>query len=564
MRNGLLGLLRDHRALVANAFVLVLAGAGLGLLQPLMAGQVIDAVQKNSPLAGLVLGLVALFAGQIVVETAGRYLLERLGENIVFGLRARLVGRLLRVRFAELEQTRKGDLISRAGNDTTAVREVAAHGLVNIVVGALTAVGATVLMLHIDPVLFLVVLGVFAVAAGGVSVVLSRIQLASHQQQSAVGEFTADLERALSGSRTIRVNLAEERETRRLNAVARSAYEAGLKAAKLAAAASPAVQLAATGSFLLVLVTGGMRVASGNIALSDLVALLLYSTYLVVPLGNLLEGLTDLKRAQGALARVDEALALEVEEPEEPTHPNPVPAAPALRFDKVSFSYGGPRVLHDISFSVPRGSKTALVGPSGAGKSTILSLVCRFYEPAAGRVEFLGAADLSRREARKMVSLVEQSAPMLYGTIRDNLTFAVPDASEADLRDALFAVNLEGLIDRLPSGLDTAVGEQGMRLSGGERQRLAIARAMLAKSPLLLLDEPTSSLDTGNENAILEGIHRLPEYCSVLVVAHRLSTILTADRIVLVENGRVSAEGTHSSLLDTSGYYRRMVEGQLL
>lgn len=564
----LLGLLRDRPWQVAASALLVITASALGLLQPMVAGQVVETVRLSAPIAGAVLLLVALFIGQVLVDTMGRYLLEYNAEGIVLGLRRRLVDHLLRVTLGALQGQRVGDLLARAGTDTAAVREVATRGLVDLLVGALTVIGATALMLALDPVLFLVVVVVFALAAVAVSSVVGGVRAATEQAQNSVGRFGAELERALTNIRTVRMSRAEEREAEQITALARDAREAGLRTARLTAMAAPAIQLAATGSFLLVLLVGGMRVASGELELGALISVLLYAMYLVIPLGNVLEGMTTMKKATAAYQRVGDVLALPGEQ--DPPRASPVPrhepgpGVPVLRFEDVTFGYGDDPALHAVSFVLPTGSRTAIVGVSGAGKSTILSLICRFHDPDQGTIYYRGRSmhELTRRECREHVALVEQHAPAMHGSLYDNLTYAAPHATAEDVARVLRQVNLSGLVERLPDGLDSPVGEHGALLSGGERQRLAIARALLARPDVLLLDEPTSNLDVTNENLVMASLTELPRESAVLMVAHRLSTIREADTVLVLDGGRVTAAGSHEELQVTSEVYRRMLSEQ--
>jgi ATP-binding cassette subfamily B protein/ATP-binding cassette subfamily C protein len=305
-----------------------------------------------------------------------------------------------------------------------------------------------------------------------------------------------------------------------------------------------------------------------------LVAFVLFLFFLVMPLGQALHAYTQLQTGLGALQRMEDVLALPLEsddvqsaDRESADIENDVTPI-AVEFDRVTFGYAGSLepVLADVSFAVPYGTRTALVGPSGAGKSTILQLVERFYDTTAGAVRVGGpdVRDQRRADLRRQLGYVEQEAPVLAGTLRDNLQLTVPDATEAQMMAVLGAVNLTDIIDRTPLGLDAQVGEGGVLLSGGERQRLAIARTLLAAPPILLLDEPTSNLDARNEVALRQAIDTVAEQRTLLIVAHRLSTVVDADQIVVLDRGRVVAVGRHEELTETSELYRELATNQLL
>jgi ABC-type multidrug transport system fused ATPase/permease subunit len=318
----------------------------------------------------------------------------------------------------------------------------------------------------------------------------------------------------------------------------------------------------------MVLGVGGARVAAGAITVGDLVAFILFLFFLVLPLGQALHAYTQLQTGLGALQRIEEILDVPAETSADVTGTATAqPGAPAVVFDAVSFGYPtGERILHDVSFTVPYGTRTALVGPSGAGKSTLLALIERFYEVDGGAVRVAGVdvRDVPREVLRRRLGYVEQEAPVLAGTLRDNLLLTAPDASEDRLLAVLDEVNLSGLVTRTPDGLDVQVGEGGVLLSGGERQRLAIARTLLAGSSILLLDEPTSNLDARNEAALRHAIAAAADSRTLIIVAHRLSTVVDSDQIVVVEGGRVVAVGPHEVLLETSPLYRELATHQLL
>ncbi|CCK25643.1 putative ABC transporter ATP-binding protein [Streptomyces davaonensis JCM 4913] len=566
------GLTAGHRTAIAAATAFTLVASGLGLAQPLVAKEVVDASTGGGPVGLSLLLLGALFTAEAGTGALGRYLLERTGEGVVRQLRHGLVNRLLRLEMREYGRHRGGDLTARVTADTTLLREVVSQALVDLVTGALAAAGALVLMAWLDPLLLLVVTVTVAAAAAVVTSLLARIRAASETMQGAVGAISADLERALGALAMVRVHRAEDREAARIGARVDEARDAGVRTAKYAAVMSSAVELAVQGSFLLVLVIGGLRVGSGgDRSLGDLVAFLLYASYLVLPLSSVFRAIGLIQRGAGAQQRVEEALAL----PVEPTTAEPAPPsprtvsadAPALLLSDVHFSYRpGHPVLNGVSLSVPHRSQVALVGPSGAGKSTIFALIARFYEPDSGTLHFEGrpATSLTRPTCRERIAVVDQNNSVVHGTLRDNITYGVPDATDADVDRVVRLTRLETVVERLPGGLHGTVGEHGANLSGGERQRVALARALLTRPRLLLLDEPTSHLDAANETALTAALKEISRTCAVLVIAHRLSTVQHSDHINVLDHGRVIASGRHEELLAISTAYRTLAKGQTL
>ena len=564
--------LRQHRAALAAVAALSLIAAGAALVQPLLIRAVLDGIGASRPIAGPVSLLVALVLAGAALDGLRGYLLQRTAEGVVLTTRRRLARHLLRLPIAEYDARRTGDLLSRVGADSTLLRAVVTSGLFDVVSGAVMVVGATIAMLVVDPLLFAVAV---VALAGGMTVAITasrRVRALSEQAQARLGEMTSAVERAISAARTIRAAAAEEREAAAVGGSAQAAYAAGMRVARLEATVGPVATAATQGAFLLVLGVGGARVAAGAMTVGDLVAFILFLFFLVLPLGQAVRAYTQLQAGLGALQRIEEILALPDETaPDRPVHRSPVAAdghpAPAISFEGVTFAYpGGRPVLRDVSFTVPRGGRIALVGPSGAGKSTVLALIERFYEIGGGviRLDGTDVRDLPRDALRRRLGYVEQEAPVLAGTLRGNLLLAAPEATEDRLRAALDQVNLGGLVTRTPQGLDVEVGEGGVLLSGGERQRLAIARTLLADAPILLLDEPTSNLDARNEAALRDAIGAAARRRTLIVVAHRLSTVVDSDRIVVLDQGRVVAAGPHDELLGISPLYRELATHQLL
>ncbi|MCI2239352.1 ABC transporter ATP-binding protein/permease [Kineococcus sp. TRM81007] len=570
--------LRPHRTAIAVAVLLSLVGAATALAQPLAVAAVVRVVQDGSPLAPVAALLVAVVLLGAVTDGARQFLLERAGAGVVLGVRTSLVTRLARLTVAARDARASGDLLSRVSGDTTALAAVVTSGLFDLLATVLTFLGAVVLMAVLDPVLLAVTLVAIAVAGTAIAIASSRLGRLTLATQTEVGAMSSAVGRVLGALRTLRASGATDRELDGVVAAARRARDAAVRASRVRALLGPAMQVSVQGAFVAVLGVGGARVASGATSVAELVGFVLLLFTLVAPLGQLVQTWTVVQAGAAALTRVQEVLALPVEQ-DEPRHeprrePRPAAAVPAqragevplLEFDDVAFAYpDGTPALRGASFAVPRGTRTALVGPSGAGKSTLLSLVERFHDAGAGsvRVDGVDVRDLPRAALRARLGYVEQDAPVLAGTLRENLVLAAPDATDEEVLAALDAVGLRELAERGP-GLAAEVGERGVLLSGGQRQRLAIARALLGPGELLLLDEPTASLDARNEALLREALAAAADRRTLVVVAHRLSTVVDSDQIVVLEDGRTTAAGTHAQLLERSPLYRELAATQLL
>jgi ABC-type multidrug transport system fused ATPase/permease subunit len=567
----LLGELRPQRGPLALALALGVLAALFSLAQPLATARVIEAVTADEPLLGPLALLVATFLGDALLSALHSFVLERAGEGTVMHIRLGLVHGLLRMPLRELDRRRRGDLLARVGSDTTLIRAVVTSGVFSVVSAALFLTGAVVVMALLDVVLLLIVLAALVAAGGAVLVVSTGIRAGTEDAQAAVARMTAALDRALGAARTVRASRAEDREEARIGEEVRSAYDAGVHVARLDATVEPVANLATQAAFVLVLGVGGARVASGALDVADFVAFLLYVFYVVMPVLLLFDAVTSLNKGLGAYARIRELReSFAGPEPEpgvaRPAAP-PATGAPALRFESVTFSYRpGEPVLRGVTLAAQARAETAIVGPSGAGKSTLFALAERFYEPNAGRI-LLGGVDLRALplgEVRRRIALIEQEAPVLAGTMLENLRYAAPSATDEAVADVLAQLNLDELVARLPDGLDTEVGDEGVLLSGGERQRIAIARALLARPDVLLMDEPAAHLDARNERDLRAAMDAVTGRAALVVIAHRLSTVRTADRIVVLRAGRVEAVGHHEELLARCALYRELAGSVLL
>ena len=599
----LMPFLLEHKRVLTLVIILSTAGAFTTLAQPLVVSQVITVVEAAEPLGNLVWILVALVMASAALSGFRHYLLQRTGEGVVLSSRKALVRRMLNLPVSEFDQRRTGDLVSRVGSDTTLLRAVLTQGLVEAVGGALTFIGAVAAMIYLDAFLFLLTGLVVSVAITAVVTLSRRIRVASRKAQDKVGDLTSSVERAISAVRTVRAANATEREIASVEKDADGAWKLGLNVAKISALVVPISGIALQLAFLVVLGVGGFRVASGSLPVADLVAFILFLFMMIMPLGQAFGAISSVNQALGALGRIQEIISLPSETEHDVVSASVTEALDtpiAIEFADVSFRYpesahkteaekllvqelgtkgletlstaeiplpaSRDTVLRGISFTIPVGNKTAIVGPSGAGKSSIFSLIERFYDPQFGTIRVFGhdATTLSRESLRSLLGYVEQDAPVLAGTIRDNLLIGSPLASDTELLSVLEEVNLSAILERDPQGLDAQVGEGGVLLSGGEGQRLAIARALLQAPPILLLDESTSSLDGPNELLMKTAIDKMSKNRTLVVIAHRLATVVDSDQIIVLKDGEVQASGTHEELLASSTLYRDLAEHQLL
>jgi ABC-type multidrug transport system fused ATPase/permease subunit len=568
----LLAYARPHRGVLALVLLLTLLGSAAGLAQPLVVQDVLVDLAVGDGLTDEILLLTALFLFSVGLTWGQAWLSERTAERVVLQVRKGLIARLIRLRTAELDRVEPGSLTTRVTSDSTLVQHAATGGLIQLVDGSIHLIATIVLMGVVSLPLLGITAAVLVVVGIALGVVMPRIRTLTTRAQESVGEIGAALDRALGAARTVKANGGEATETARAGAAAEKAYRAGLTGARYQALIAVLAGLVVQASFLAVIGLGGVLAATGTLDLAALVAFLLYLFNLGGPIVSLVGGFNSLQQGLGALTRIEELNRMSVEDDVDPvegvdTTGTAAPVAPTVTVAGASFAYPGRApALDGVEFTAPAGGITALVGSSGSGKTTLFSLIQRFYDTDGGRI-LLDGTDiraLSRADLRRRIAYVEQDSPMLAGTLRENLLYSAPNATAEEVAEVLHRTLLTDFVAGLPDGLDTEIGARGLALSGGERQRLAIARALLRRPTVLLLDEVTAHLDGRSERALRATVERAARECTVLLIAHRLSTVTSADHLVLLDRGRVLDQGTHRDLLDRSEFYREMAGGQLV
>jgi ABC-type multidrug transport system fused ATPase/permease subunit len=565
---------RHHLRLLIIGGALSFAGGLVGLVQPLIAMDVIDTLSANESLTRPLLYLAAVVLIGGALGALGPYFMQIAGQDVVLTVRKQLIDRLVRLEVAEVDRLKPGDLVSRLSSDTNLLRTVASTTVIGGVTDAFMIIGGIALMAWLDLTLFGTTMAMVVFITVTMLFIMPRIQKATVASQQALGSMGSLLERTFSAFRTVKASGAEDYEIGRLNGAATTARDTGVKASFWEALAGVVAFLPVNIAFLMVLGVGGARVASGAMEVGTLIGFLLLLFYLMGPVNGLVASLSQLQTGLAAIHRIEEIENLEAEDSSsEGNLPEavriPVTSGPAqVVFEDVTFRYAEdlPYVHHGVSFASSGRGLTALVGPSGAGKTTVFSLIERFYPATSGSVKVDGVdvVDWPLDELRGLIGYVEQDAPVLDGTLRENLVMAAPDATDAELDEVVEVARLTELVGKLPDGLDSRIGYRGTTLSGGERQRVAIARALLRKPRLLLLDEATSQLDAANEAALKQVMLDAAERTNVLVVAHRLSTVTSADQIVVFDAGLVRAVGTHAELVENDDLYRDLAASQLL
>ncbi|WP_246636333.1 ABC transporter ATP-binding protein [Actinoplanes hulinensis] len=551
----LLAILQPHRRTMALGLVLGLIGNAAGLATPLVTKWVLDSFSGGVELAGPITVLAGLVVVGAAITLWQWILLGTLAERIVLDARTSIIHRYFRARIGDLQARPTGELVTRVTSDTGLLHQASGSiiGLINAGVGL---IGTLILMAVLDLVLLACTLAAVAVVAALMIVLLPRIGVAQTAAQEAVGRLGANLEGALRAIRTVKASRAETRQSGRIIGDARDAATHSIRAARVAATVWTIAWSGINLAVILILAIGAWRAHAGILEVSTLVAFLLYVFQLMGPISELTQNLTALQAGIAAAGRINELRSLHPESAHDATATSPATAGtdPILTLRSVTARYGpdAPTVLHGIDLDIPRVGHTAIVGPSGAGKTTLFSLLLRFLEPEDGQLTLDDRPyrQWSHHDLRGRLAYVEQETPVLPGTIADNVRFTHPDATDDEVRAVLHAVRL--------GDLDTMLA--ATEVSGGQRQRIALARALLRTPDVLLLDEATAQVDGLTEAAVQDCVRERAAHGAVVTIAHRLSTVLDADRIVVLEDGRVRAQGDHTSLYTTDDLYRRLVQ----
>jgi ATP-binding cassette subfamily B protein len=560
----LLGFLRPYRRGVGVSFVLAAAAMGTGVLIPLLVGQTVDEIRHGgADLWPLAIAVTAAGLLRLAFSVSRRLVAGKVSLGVEYDLRNRMYRHLHSLELAFFDSQQTGQLMSRATVDLQSVRFFLGYGLIFILQSAITIVIASGVMIWVDPLLAAVSLAPMPFVIW-IAFRYGRLNRpASQEVQQRIAELTAEAEENIGGVRVVKAFAQEARQLHRFRHTARRVFDQSMISSRLRAFYSPFIAFLPQLGLAALIFVGGKQVIDNQLSEGDFVAFYGYVLMLTSPMRMLGIALGMAQRAVASGQRVFELLDREPRLTSAPGAPDLPPGGGSVELRDVAFGYDeGGLVLSDIDLTVEAGRTVALVGPTGSGKTTLVMLIPRLYDVTHGAVlvDGVDVRDVDSASLRSEVAVVSDDAFLFSASLRDNIAYARPEASDEQVVAAAERAGLDGVIDDLPDGLDTLVGERGLTLSGGQRQRVAIARALLAEPRILILDDATSSVDATTESRIKSALAEVMEGRTTFVIAHRLSTIALADDVVVLEDGRVAARGTHDELLERSELYREIAE----
>ena len=563
--------LSKYRLTIFLAFVALVVAAGATLAIPQAVRRIIDLGFSSDNLALIDVYFLALLGVAFVLAFATfsrYYLVTWLGERVVADIRKAVFNRVISLGPTFFEQNRSGDIVSRLTTDTTVIQSVVGSSASVALRNILTLLGGLGFKLYTSLKLMSVVLIAVPLVVVPIIFLGRKVKRLSKQSQDRIAEASAIANETVGAVQTVQSYTREAYERRRFADYVENAFSTAVRRINVRAWMTAVVILLVFGAVDLILWVGASDVATGKMTGGELTAFLIYAVLVAGAVGSLSEVYGELQRAAGAASRCLELIAMEpeVKVPENPI-PLPRPVKGLIEFREVSFAYPsrpGEKILDGFSLTVREGETVAIVGPSGAGKSTVFQLLQRFYDPTSGQVLIDGVpleqADPS--DIRAQMSVVHQESVIFAATVEENIRYGNTEATDEMLQNAAEAAQANEFITRLPEGMKTWLGERGTRLSGGQKQRIAIARAILRDAPILLLDEATSALDAESEKLVQAALDKLMQGRTTLVIAHRLATVLQADRIVVMDRGKIVDIGSHQELLQKGGLYARLAELQ--
>lgn len=551
--------------MIAIAFTFSLVETAFGLVIPLLTMNFIDSFTEGG-ISPLMLAAVALLlVVQAVLSGIAFYLMRKIGEYVVAFIRNEVWKHVLGLPVNFFDEEESGELMSRILQDTGVIKSLITDHLITFFTSILTVIGAVAILIWIDWKMTLILLISVPVTLAIMFPIGRKMSKVAKSTQDEVATFSAQLGRVLQNIRLVKYSQSEPKEQVNGEQQVQRIYSFYLKEAKLVAVLSPVMTLVMTLVLIVVFGYGGAQVASGALTAGALVAIIFYLIQIIVPFTQMASFFTAYQKTVGATERIKDILL----RPQEQAEGQALPSSEQdIQINGVTFAYGENVILENLTFTLPKGKVTAFVGESGGGKTTMFSLLQRFYEQRSGEILY-GSTDIrSIRLAdwRGLFGYVSQESPLMNGTIRDNVLYGVtPELiDDQTLEQALRQANAWEFVTKLEQGLETPVGEGGIKLSGGQRQRIAIARAVIRNPQILLLDEATSSLDTESERLVQEALQTIMKNRTTLIIAHRLSTVQHADQLIVIRDKGVRGAGTHQQLVQTNPYYQELVRNAQL